>query len=380
MGENYLSEMRKTPCVNQAPGESDILSPQHSLILPQTGRRARLCLLAFCRPLFQAHIEMKSSTANAMFRIQPTSSLLLFILLFLTSAMSQAAQDCPGKLFATGFDRQTLHGSRAALIAAIQRGDAIRVGWELDFDSNGEPDIAHWSEAAFLSVRLGEVHAQVLGIHRQKPSRESGAITLPGVYGEWRGLLGTTGVLQGSFSDGTPMPDSIAARIVWCTENQALPTLLFRNGINGETLAGSRAALLNAIRSGQTIHMGWGLSAEREGQHRSVEHVIAPVYVGIVHGEEVVAQLPEHIALQAYADADRGLFEDPAVMWRGMMTTRGSFDAVWVNRSTGEVVRRFPQRAAISWFGVPAPVETPVLSVPGGVTIDRARDADRLPQ
>ena len=315
-----------------------------------------------------------------MSHTHPLLSAALCALMLLTSALAQAAQDCPGKLFATGFDRQTLHGSRENLIAAVQRGEIIRVGWELDFDGNGKPDMSHWSEAAFLSVRLGEVHTQVLGIHRQKPARDSGDMTLPEEYSEWRGLLGTTGVLQGSFSDGTTMPDSIAVRITWCSENQALPTLLFRNGSHGETLAGSRAALLAAIRSGQTVHMGWGLSVERDGQQRSVEHVIAPIYLGIVHGEEVVAQLPEHIALQAYADVDRGLFEDPAVMWRGMMTTTGSFDAVWVNRATGEVVRRFPQRAAISWYGVPAPTGTPALSVPGGVIIDAAREADRLPR
>ncbi len=315
-----------------------------------------------------------------MSRFRPFSCIGLFALLFVSSALAEAAQDCPGKLFATGFDRKTLHGSREALIAAVQRGDAIRVGWELDFDGNGEADMSHWSEAAFLSVRLGEVHAQVLGIHRQKPSRDSGDMQLPEEYSEWRGLLGTTGALQGSFSDGTRMPGDIAVRITWCPENQALPTLLFRNGINGETLGGSRAALLAAIRSGQTVHMGWGLSVEREGQRRSVEHVVAPVFIGIVHGEEVVAQLPEHIALQAYADVDRALFEDPAVMWRGMMTTNGTFDAVWVNRATGEVVRRFPQRAAISWYGVPAPENTPLLSAPGGVIPDATRAADKYPR
>ena len=37
-------------------------------------------------------------------------------------------------------------------------------------------------------------------------------------------------------------------------------------------------------------------------------------------------------------------------MWRGMMGTDGSFDAVFVDRANGKEVRRLPQRARIAWF------------------------------
>ena len=84
------------------------------------------------------------------------------------------------------------------------------------------------------------------------------------------------------------------------------------------------------------------------------------------------ARLPEHIAQRAYADVAGVSFDNPAVMWRGLMTTQGVFDAVWVNRATGEQVRRHPQRVGLTWFAF-QPIEPSArqpgleLAVPGGV-------------
>lgn len=89
-------------------------------------------------------------------------------------------------------------------------------------------------------------------------------------------------------------------------------------------------------------------------------------------GKEVVVQLPEHIAQHSYVDPSGAAFENAAVMWRGLMSTDGTFDAVWVNRATGEEVRRLPQRAALAWFAFVPPSsccgQSPIeLAVPGGV-------------
>ena len=65
---------------------------------------------------------------------------------------------------------------------------------------------------------------------------------------------------------------------------------------------------------------------------------------------ELFVQLPEHIGQASYHEPSRAVFGRPAVMWRGMMGTDGSFDAVMVDRASGKEVQRMPQRARIAWF------------------------------
>ena len=65
---------------------------------------------------------------------------------------------------------------------------------------------------------------------------------------------------------------------------------------------------------------------------------------------ELYVQMPEHIAHASYHEPSRAGLGKPSVMWRGMMGTDGSFDAVWVDRANGKEVRRMPQRARIPWF------------------------------
>jgi hypothetical protein len=164
-------------------------------------------------------------------------------------------------------------------------------------------------------------------------------------------------------------PPPVADRSSW--------HLVYRHAPDGEPVAGSKSELLAAVRRGAPIRFAWGVKLEREDRIASVEHVAEPVFLSIVDGSEVVVQLPEHIAQRAYGDLGGAAFDDPAVMWRGLMTTQGVFDAVWVNRATGETVRRAPQRVGLAWFAFqpddPASRAPPLeLAVPGGV--QRAAD------
>ena len=300
-----------------------------------------------------------------------------------TASAAQETLSCPGLLYATDFGGSPSAGSKDALMAAVERGEPIRVGWRIDFDDDGDGDLAHWADASFLSVWEGDVFTQIDAVHAQSPQRGENAIALREPYAEWRGSLSSSGTLDGAFSNGEDFPNDLTVAVTWCS---AAPrggdwTPLYRNGTSGETLAGSKDALFAAIRAGLPIRIGWGFSAERNGETLSVEHAISPVFISIVNGNDVAAQLPEHIAQRGYIDVDVALFDDPAVMWRGLMTTKGVFDAVWVNRATGEEVRRYPQRAALTWYAPVSPsLATPTLAVPDGVTTDEARASERTPR
>lgn len=307
----------------------------------------------------------------------------LCLLAVLAPFNALAQQACDGLLYATDFDKQASHGSKDALLAAVNRGEPIRVGWALDFDQDGEADLSHWADAAFLSVWEGEVFTQVDAIHTQTPQQGKGAIALRKPFTEWRGSLGSNGTLEGRFSDGAAFPSDLSSQITWCSalKGERGWALLYRNDVDGNPVAGSKQALLAAIRSGQPIQIAWGFKTERQGKFLSVEHLISPVFLSIVNESEVSAQLPEHIAQQHYADIDRAFFGDPAVMWRGLMTSKGTFDAVWVNRATGEMLRRHPQRAALSWYAPVSPdLSTPSLAIEGAVKFDSARARDKFPE
>lgn len=123
-----------------------------------------------------------------------------------------------------------------------------------------------------------------------------------------------------------------------------------------------------------------GLDRTGGPSFRSVEHVAEPVFLTITNARQVVAQLPDHIAQRSYWDAGQAFFQDGAVLWRGLVSTTGTFDAIWVDRSTGKTVRRLPQRARFVWFVKQrAALTTPGLAVPGGVRRDEGRSDDVVP-
>lgn len=297
-------------------------------------------------------------------------------------AAASAPGGCPALLYGTDFDGTVFGGSKAALIEAVSRGDDIRVGWTLDVDEDGAGDLSHWAPATVLTIWEDEVFTQVPDIHRQRPVRGEADIRLPDGAQVWRGLLSSKGTLKGAFSRG-PAFEERTVRIVWCAARPILPgwTLVYRNGTRGEPLAGSKSALFSAIRAGRPIQIAWGLGRESDGVRRSVEHLAVPVFLTITDEDHVVAQLPEHVAPKSYWGADSALFDDPAVLWRGLLSTTGSFDAIWSNRAAGALVRRSPQRAVLSWFAQDPPARTtPSLAVPDGVIRDAARIGERFPK
>jgi hypothetical protein len=148
---------------------------------------------------------------------------------------------------------------------------------------------------------------------------------------------------------------------------------MYRHDGEGQATAGSKDLLLTALRRGDPVRVAWGGAFKsRDGSARSVEHSADPVFVSITGGREVVAQLPEHLAQASYSDEAAATFGPGAVMWRGLLSTTGRFDAIWVDRATGREVRRAPQRAAVAWLVfAPDPScdsrEPLALAVEGGV-------------
>ena len=268
------------------------------------------------------------------------------------------------------------HGSKEAVRRAMSAGLPVRVGWSLDPDGDGRADVSHWADAGFLSEFEDEVFAQIDDIQRQQPTRGQARIAMPPGRQRWSGLLGTNGTLEGHFDDGSAAA-STKVRSTWCLDQRAQTCgpewrLVYRHDADGKPLAGTKQALLDAVRRGASLRFAWGISGTNATGAVSIEHVAEPVFLTIMEGEHVFVQLPEHIAQSSYARPDGARFDTASVMWRGLMGSNGVFDAVYVDRATGKEVRRLPQRVGLAWFALLPPaacsMQTPLeLAVPGGV-------------
>jgi hypothetical protein len=298
--------------------------------------------------------------------------LLIAILLLLPREAFTQTSVCAGHLVTIGPDGATTRGSKDALRQAVHRGLAIRVGWSIDANGDGTPDLAHWADAGFLTDWQDEIFAQVSDMQRQTPRRDPPRVEMPATEQRWTGLLGTTGTLVGHFSDGSEAP-SARVTTTWCAASCPAPEwrLVYRHDGDGKPLEGSKDALFDAVRRGHPIRFAWGASLAAAAGGAAVEHAAEPVFVTITSGAELFAQLPEHVAQASYVDPAKARFDNASVMWRGLMGTDGTFDAVYVDRASGREVQRIRQRAGIAWFVLtpdPACAQPPVtLAVTGGV-------------
>lgn len=291
------------------------------------------------------------------------------------------ASTCPLHLVTIEPDGSASEGSKDALREAFRAGLPLRVGWSLSFDDDAEPEVRHWSDSGFLTEFEGEIFAQFADIQAQGPRLGKASISMPAKRKRWSGLVGTNGVLESNFDDGEAMP-STPVRSEWCIDGRAacaVPSwrMVYLHDKSGAAIEGAKSALFDAIRRGYPIRFAWGGAFGTPEKPASVEHSAEPVFLTIMGESELFVQLPEHITQASYHEPSRAAFGKPNVMWRGMMGTDGSFDAVFVDRADGKEVRRLPQRARIAWFAyAPDPLCTgkPVkLAEREGVALDDAR-------
>ena len=125
--------------------------------------------------------------------------------------------------------------------------------------------------------------------------------------------------------------------------------IIYKNDKKGNTLLGSKTSVINAIRTGANIKIGWG----SKGKNHSIEHLSKPIWLAILDDKEVIAHLDPQVLstidwenLSAnYADLSK-LKEE----WRVVLTTKGEFDAIWYDRKNDTIIKRIPQNHVITWF------------------------------
>ena len=125
--------------------------------------------------------------------------------------------------------------------------------------------------------------------------------------------------------------------------------LVYKNDKDGTTLTGSKEELVQHIRGGADIKIGWGV----KGTSHTIEHIANPIWVAVLDESEVVAHLDAQVLSQTDWQNLSANYADSTLLqqeWRVVITTKGEFDAVWIDRTSKDVMKRRPQNHIISWF------------------------------
>lgn len=126
--------------------------------------------------------------------------------------------------------------------------------------------------------------------------------------------------------------------------------LAFKHDEQGKPIAGSKEDLIQAIRSGYSVRIGWGWERERDGELLHLEHMATPLYLSIIKDEVVSAIIDAHPLLESYIDEQKQSFSEAGNYWQCIMTSQGTFNARVYDRGTGALLKDWPQRHILSWF------------------------------
>ncbi|WP_222983830.1 hypothetical protein [Flagellimonas meishanensis] len=118
---------------------------------------------------------------------------------------------------------------------------------------------------------------------------------------------------------------------------------------NGEIVEGSKKALISAIRNGADIKIGWG----SKGKNHIIEHLATPIWLAILDENEVLAHLSPQVLSNVDWEHLEANYEKKEMIrweWRVVITSKGSFDAIWYDRKYDTLIKRIPQQHAMTWF------------------------------
>jgi hypothetical protein len=125
---------------------------------------------------------------------------------------------------------------------------------------------------------------------------------------------------------------------------------VYKHDENGNPLAGTMDALIDGIRRGYSVRVGWGWEHEIEGTMVRLEHMAQPLFLTVIQEQHVSIVIDAHPLLQSYFDIKKQSMQVSGHIWQCVLTTQGTFNAKVYNRATGELVRDWPQRQIMTWF------------------------------
>ncbi len=124
---------------------------------------------------------------------------------------------------------------------------------------------------------------------------------------------------------------------------------VYKTDTDGTVLYGSTEELIKFLRKGYDLRLAWGWKQK----DKSIEHLADPIWIAIINEKEVIVHLDPQVLSRIDWEEQSANYIDSTLFeyeWRVVISTTGSFDAVWYNRVTNKVHRRLPQQHPTTWM------------------------------
>ncbi|MET1260695.1 hypothetical protein ABV409_15210 [Flagellimonas sp. DF-77] len=127
--------------------------------------------------------------------------------------------------------------------------------------------------------------------------------------------------------------------------------LVYKNDRHGQTLEGDKNALLEAVRQGGPIRVGWA-SRRQSDTTKSVEHLVDAEFMTIANGKEVFAQITPFLAQRPDLTSDTLSMTLLPSHSYWILGTNGTISSVGHDYIKDTVITRAPSsfRHPIGWY------------------------------
>ncbi len=126
--------------------------------------------------------------------------------------------------------------------------------------------------------------------------------------------------------------------------------MVYRNGKDGEALAGNKEALIEAVRKGYEVRLGWGGRSSNDPS-MSVEHVADAQFLTIKNGKDVYAQITPIISQNPNLASDTlGIVYRPNLLWASSKGTTGIADNLMYDRTLDKVAAQNKRASEVTWY------------------------------
>ncbi len=125
---------------------------------------------------------------------------------------------------------------------------------------------------------------------------------------------------------------------------------VYKNDEDGSPIRGDKDELIRAIRNGYDVRVGWGWEHTIGDSLVRLEHMAEPLFTIVIQEKHVSVVIDAHPLLKNYFDIDQQSFREGGAIWQTVLTTQGTFNAQVYDRSSGELLKDWPQTHQMTWF------------------------------